>query len=156
MVQSSSSKVSQATSEEASGSLTHRLTIPSNKLKDSILITSVRNSPSSTTYFNSRSIFDFISYDYTTDPLLGLQYIGLIFTILISIYAIITKMKGHFIAEQANTLILHMLNFIQVVYLFKFTSLHSEGFYHFANGFGYMHYLWFPNFFYSALPLNYK
>ena len=45
-----------------------------------------------------------------------------------------------------------MLNFIQVVYLFKFTQLHHEGMYHFLNGFGFMHFLMFPNFFYSAIP----
>ena len=48
-----------------------------------------------------------------------------------------------------------MLNFIQVVYLFKFTQVHSEGMYHFLNGFGFMHFLMFPNFFYSAIPSDY-
>ena len=48
-----------------------------------------------------------------------------------------------------------MLNFIQVVYLFKFTRLHSEGMYHFLNGFGFMHFLMWPNFFYSAIPKDY-
>lgn len=49
-----------------------------------------------------------------------------------------------------------MLNFIQVVYLFKFTQLHSQGMYHFLNGFGYMHYLMFPNFFYGVIPSGYQ
>ena len=48
-----------------------------------------------------------------------------------------------------------MLNFIQVVYLFKFTQLYPEGMYHFLNGFGYMHFLMFPNFFYSTIPSSY-
>ena len=48
-----------------------------------------------------------------------------------------------------------MLNFIQVAYLFKFTQLHQEGMYHFLNGFGFMHFLWFPNFFYSTIPTGF-
>jgi len=49
-----------------------------------------------------------------------------------------------------------MLNFIQVVYLFKFTTVHALGMYHFLNGFGFMHYLMFPNFFYSTIPADYS
>jgi len=124
-------------------------------LKDTMLLTSVAGNVNSSTYYNSRSIWDFIYYDYISDPLAGLQYVGLIFTILISVYAIVSKQKGHFLAEQANTIILHMLNFIQVVYLFKFTRLHTEGMYHFLNGFGFMHFLMFPNFFYGTIPPNY-
>lgn len=81
---------------------------------------------------------------------------GLAFTILIILFSIFTKVKGHFIAEEANTLILHMLNFIQVVYLFKYTHVHREGMYHFLNGFGFMHVLWFPNFFYGTIPEDYS
>ena len=89
------------------------------------------------------------------DPLPGLQYVGLVFTILIIIYSLFSKIKGHFIAEESNTFILHMLNFIQVVYLFKFTHLHSAGMYHFLNGFGFMHILFWPNFFYGTIPSGY-
>ena len=98
---------------------------------------------------------EFLFYDYRTDPLKGLQYVGLVFTILITIFSIFTKSKGHFIAEEANTIILHMLNFIQVVYLFKFTNVHADGMYHFLNGFGFMHFLFFPNFFYGTIPTDY-
>ena len=96
-------------------------------LKDSILLTSIagQGNYSSSTYYNAKSIWDFILYDYANNPLLGLQYVGLTFTILIIIYALVSKLKGHFMAEQANTIILHMLNFIQVVYLFKFTQMHT-------------------------------
>jgi hypothetical protein len=58
----------------------------------------VKGNPNASTYFNGRSFFDFITYDYIEDPLQALQYVGLTFTILISIFAIITKLKGHFIA----------------------------------------------------------
>lgn len=147
-----SNKVKQSTTNN----VTYNINIPEGvSMKDSILYTSVRGSSNSSDFFNSKSVFDFIFYDYVTDPLKGLQYVGLSFTILIIIFCIITKLKGHFIAEQANTIILHMLNFIQVVYLFKYTQLHTEGMYHFLNGFGYMHILMFPNFFYASIPSGY-
>lgn len=147
-----SNKVKQSTTNN----VTYNVNIPDDvSMKNSILYTSVRGSSNSSDFFNSKSVFDFIFYDYVTDPLKGLQYVGLSFTILISIFCIITKLKGHFIAEQANTIILHMLNFIQVVYLFKYTQLHTEGMYHFLNGFGFMHFLMFPNFFYAAIPSGY-
>lgn len=62
-------------------------------------MTSVGSNSNSSTYYNGKSMRDFIFYDYTTDPLLGLQYVGLVFTVLIAIYSLITKIKGHFIAE---------------------------------------------------------
>jgi hypothetical protein len=68
-------------------------------IRDSILITAVDNNFNSSTYYNTKSIWTFIIYDYTTNPLMGLQYVGLSFTILILIYALISKLKGHFIAE---------------------------------------------------------
>lgn len=140
-------------SSTSSTDLTYSVELPAGyDLKDSMLLTSVSNNPNSSTYYNSKSMWNFILYDYVNDPLLGLQYVGLVFTILIIIYSLITKIKGHFIAEEANTIILHMLNFIQVVYLFKYTRLQEEGMYHFLNGFGFMHFLMFPNFFYSTIP----
>ena len=48
-----------------------------------------------------------------------------------------------------------MVNFIQTVYLFKFVTIHTEGMYHFLNGFGFMHIFIFPNFFYGAIPPDY-
>lgn len=142
--------------QSSTNNVTYNVNIPDGvSMKNSILYTSVRGSSNSSDFFNSKSMFDFIFYDYVTDPLKGLQYVGLSFTILIIIFSIITKLKGHFIAEQANTIILHMLNFIQAVYLFKYTQLHTEGMYHFLNGFGFMHFLMFPNFFYAAIPSGY-
>lgn len=49
-----------------------------------------------------------------------------------------------------------MVNFIQVVYLFKFTTVHSEGMYHFLNGFGFGHVLFWPNFVYGVLGQGYR
>ena len=72
---------------------------PDYDYKNSILVTSVGSNSNSSTYYNGKSMRDFIFYDYTTDPLLGLQYVGLVFTVLIAIYSLITKIKGHFIAE---------------------------------------------------------
>jgi len=73
--------------------------IPSDApLKDSILLTSIKGDPSSATYFNGLPFFDFIAYDYTQDPLQGLKFVGLIFTILITIFIVVTKLKGHFMA----------------------------------------------------------
>jgi hypothetical protein len=68
-------------------------------MRDNILITAIDNNFNSSTYYNTKSISSFILYDYTTHPLMGLQYVGLSFTILILIYALISKLKGHFIAE---------------------------------------------------------
>lgn len=107
------------------------------------------------TYLSSKPFFSFIFYDYQNDPLLGLQYVGLTFTILMIIYSIFVKLKGHFSAEEANTMVLHMVNFTQVVYLFKYVHVHSDGMYHFLNGFGFMHILFFPNFFWNSIPKNY-
>lgn len=67
-------------------------------LKDSMLLTSVNGAHNSSTYYNAKSVWDFILYDYVNDPLQGLKYVGLSFTILISIYAIVSKLKGHFLA----------------------------------------------------------
>lgn len=49
-----------------------------------------------------------------------------------------------------------MLNFCQVVYLFKFTHVHSQGMYHFLNGFSFMHVAMFPNFFIATVPVDYS
>jgi hypothetical protein len=68
-------------------------------MKDSILLTSVDGNFNSSTYYNPKSIWSFILYDYRTNPLMGLQYVGLSFTILILIYSLVSKIKGHFIAE---------------------------------------------------------
>ena len=61
-------------------------------------MTSVSGNSSSSTFYNSKSVWDFILYDYVNNPLLGLQYIGLTFTIAIIIYSLVTKFKGHFLA----------------------------------------------------------
>lgn len=68
-------------------------------MKNSILLTSINGGNKSTAFFNSRSIWDFIFYDYVNNPLKGLQYVGFAFGILITIYSIFSKIKGHFIAE---------------------------------------------------------
>lgn len=68
-------------------------------MKNSILLTSINGDSKSTAFFNSRSIWDFIFYDYVNNPLKGLQYVGFAFGILITIYSILSKIKGHFIAE---------------------------------------------------------
>ena len=49
-----------------------------------------------------------------------------------------------------------MLNFCQVAYLFKFTHVHSQGMYHFLNGFSFVHVLMFPNFFSETIPSGYS
>jgi hypothetical protein len=82
-----------------SNTVTYSLIIPSNvPLKNTILLTSINGNFNSSIYFNGHSIFNFLNYDYINDPLVGLQYVGLSFTILITIFGIITKVKGHFIA----------------------------------------------------------
>lgn len=79
--------------------LTYSLSIPPNvSLKNSILLTSINGNFNSSIYFNGHSLFDFLSYDYINNPLIGLQYVGLSFTVIITIFGIITKIKGHFIA----------------------------------------------------------
>ena len=131
---------------------------PGVKVSNQVLKTNVlqNGQPGDSTYLSSQSLASFLFYDYQMNPLQGLQYIGLGFTILILIYAIASKLKSHFLAEESNTLILHMMGFIQAVYLFKFTRVHPEGMYHFLNGFGFMHILFWPNFFYSAIPPGYR
>ena len=99
---------------------------PGVKVSNQVLKTNVlqNGQPGDSTYLSSQSLASFLFYDYQMNPLQGLQYIGLGFTILILIYAIASKLKSHFLAEESNTLILHMMGFIQAVYLFKFTRVH--------------------------------
>jgi hypothetical protein len=68
------------------------------------------------------------------------------------LFIILTKIKGHFTAEEANNVILHTFNFSQVCYLFKYAAPLDNGGYFFLNGFGVAHLSFFPNFFKGIIP----
>jgi hypothetical protein len=82
----------------------------------------------------------------------NLKILSYVFSAVILILLFLTKLKGHFSAEEANNIILHAFNFGQVCYLFIFLSTLEEGGYFFLNGFSITHIGFFPNFFKNFIP----
>jgi hypothetical protein len=56
------------------------------------------------------------------DALANLKVFGYIFSTIMLLFIVLSKIKGHFTAEEANSIILHSFNFAQVCYLFKFSA----------------------------------
>jgi hypothetical protein len=84
----------------------------------------------------------------TTDTLSNLKVFGYVFSAIILLFIVLAKIKGHFSAEEANTIVMHTFNFGQVCYLFKYASKGLDaGAYFFLNGFGIAHLSFFPSFF---------
>ena len=81
--------------------------------------------------------------------------IGVAASAVIILYSILSKLKGHYIAEEANTLILHSLNFVQVSALFQKVALLPEATYSFLKGFRFSHLSFFWNPFNLLIPSSY-
>lgn len=69
----------------------------------------------------------------------GLKALGIIISIILLIYAIMTKCKGHFDAEEANRVVLHSLNFCQLVGMFQYVQETNSLSYNFYQGFRVSH-----------------
>jgi len=80
---------------------------------------------------------------------------GYVASSVILIFLLLTKIKGHFSAEESNNIIMHTLNFSQVCYLFAFSTSIDQGSYFFLKGFGIAHLSFFPNFFASLISPDY-
>jgi len=93
--------------------------------------------------------------NYKTTPLQNIKAIGIFVSIMLLLYSNLTKLKSHFLAQEANALILHFINFAQVTYLFKYLKLDDNGLYGFLEGFGYSMLNFFPNFFAKTVPQDY-
>lgn len=58
----------------------------------------------------------------TTDTLSNMKVFGYVFSVIMLVFVVLTKVKGHFSAEEANNIILHCFNFAQICYLFKYST----------------------------------
>ena len=127
--------------------------LPDQDLKQfDFLQTKINNNETITTRkFNSH----FILRDYNRTTLSNLMIIGLVLFILLLVCALLAKWKTHYLAEEANTLILHVFGFFQVIHYFQYITVHENTLFHFLEGFGFAHLSFFPSFFSSLIPSDY-
>jgi hypothetical protein len=92
---------------------------------------------------------------YRSTPLQNIKAIGIFVSIILLLFSMLSKLKSHYLAQEANALLLHFINFAQVAYLFKYIKLDENGFYGFLEGFGYSMFSFFPNFFAKTIPQDY-
>jgi hypothetical protein len=92
---------------------------------------------------------------FRSTPLHNIKAIGIFVSIILLLFSMLSKLKSHFLAQEANALLLHFINFAQVAHLFKYIKLDENGFYGFLEGFGYSMFSFFPNFFVKTIPQDY-
>jgi hypothetical protein len=107
------------------------------------------------TQLSSQTSNQIVMSTFVDDKLSNMKVFGYVFSPIMLFFIILTKIKGHFSAEEANNLILHTFNFGQVCYLFKYATTLESGGYFFLNGFGVTHLNVFPNFFSSLISPYY-
>jgi hypothetical protein len=112
-----------------------------------IQTTSTAPGGTTSTLLSSQSSNQLLLNDLESNAFSNMKVLSYIFSSVVLLYALLSKTKGHFTAEEANNIILHSINFAQVCYLFKFTTTLTEGGYFFLNGFGIASLTFFPNFF---------
>lgn len=85
----------------------------------------------------------------TTDTLSNLKVFGYVFSAIILLFIVLAKIKGHFSAEEANTIVMHTFNFGQVCYLLqvRLQGAKTRGPTSFSTGLGLRIFSFFPSFF---------